>query len=421
MKISKMLTILLFTITSALIAQDRMMYVHVINVGQGSAMLLEFPCGVVLVDTGGETNELFQSTDALMNYLEDFFIRRSDLNSTIDLVIISHPHIDHTRGAKEVAAKYRIKNIITNSETKKGSGISGQQHLQRLASQAEATESDDDNIGFFASSIDKISGNGITSAVIDPINCSNGDPIIKVLWGTSLTNPGWPSTAFDNQNNHSVVCKVEFGLASILLTGDLEDIAIHSLLNKYSDKSVFDSDVYLVGHHGSKNGTTLPLLQAVTPEIAILSFGDKSRDLAWTAWMYGHPNKNIVQLLEGNVSGTRMSKDVFLGTASKTFTHKIVSKAIYGTGWDDTFVLTGSMDGTWTYGMITGGSVVDTRININSATEAELQTLPSIGAVRAKAIVDYRITNPFDSVDELSSVKGIGPATINILRPLIKL
>jgi competence protein ComEC len=419
LQIRTAMIVLLLTVGGSVVAQDKM-YVHIINVGQGSAALIEFPCGVMLLDTGGESNDLFQSTEALMNYLNDFYSRRQDLNNTIDLLVISHPHIDHTRGIKELVSKYRIKNLVTNGETKKGSGIAGQQFIQRMAAQSEGTPSSDDDINFFASSIDKISDGGVTSNVIDPINCPGADPIIKLLWGSMHTNPGLTKADFENQNNHSVVCKIDFGQASIILTGDLEDVVIPSLLSKHSDKRVFDSDVYLVGHHGSKNGTTVPFLQVATPEIAILSFGDNSRELPWTAWAYGHPNKGIVQMLMNSVTGSRTPKNAFVGNGAKSFTNRQVSKAIYGVGWDNSFVLNGSMNGDWTYGFVSGETTADNRININKATEAELQTLPSIGAVRAKAIVKYRDTLAFTNLEELDNVDGIGPATINLLRTLIK-
>ncbi len=53
-------------------------------------------------------------------------------------------------------------------------------------------------------------------------------------------------------------------------------------------------------------------------------------------------------------------------------------------------------------------------ININTADAATLdRELNGIGAVKAKAIVEYRDTNgPFASVDELLEVKGIGAATL---------
>ena len=59
------------------------------------------------------------------------------------------------------------------------------------------------------------------------------------------------------------------------------------------------------------------------------------------------------------------------------------------------------------------------KININTATVEELQTLPKIGPKTAAAIVEYRKEHPFKSVDELVEVKGIGEKTLENLRPLV--
>jgi competence protein ComEA len=56
-------------------------------------------------------------------------------------------------------------------------------------------------------------------------------------------------------------------------------------------------------------------------------------------------------------------------------------------------------------------------VNINTAPQAELESLQGIGPAKAKAIVDHRKKNgPFKSADDLQNVNGIGPATIKRLR-----
>lgn len=62
------------------------------------------------------------------------------------------------------------------------------------------------------------------------------------------------------------------------------------------------------------------------------------------------------------------------------------------------------------------------KININKANAEELITLPFIGEVKAKAIIEYRSKNgSFKSVEELDNIKGIGAKTLEKLRPYITL
>ena len=56
-------------------------------------------------------------------------------------------------------------------------------------------------------------------------------------------------------------------------------------------------------------------------------------------------------------------------------------------------------------------------VNINTAAQAELETLQGIGPAKAKAIVDHRKKNgSFKSTDDLQNVSGIGPVTMKRLR-----
>ena len=68
----------------------------------------------------------------------------------------------------------------------------------------------------------------------------------------------------------------------------------------------------------------------------------------------------------------------------------------------------------------TGTSGATGLVNVNSATNAELETLPGIGEVIAQAIVDHRTENgPFTSVEQLVDVSGIGDATLENIRELV--
>lgn len=62
------------------------------------------------------------------------------------------------------------------------------------------------------------------------------------------------------------------------------------------------------------------------------------------------------------------------------------------------------------------------KVNLNTATEAELETLPGIGPKKAQAILEYRETHGFfSSYEALLDVDGIGPATLERLKPYLTL
>jgi competence protein ComEC len=316
------------------------MTVHLIDVGQGAATLLEFSCGAVLVDTGGETNASFDSGQALLDYLNAFFARRSDLNQTLDALYLTHPHIDHTRNVMAVINTFHVKNLIVDA-LNHGSGWPQQQ-------QARTWAENQTGVGerLIATS-DLPAGQGLTDGVIDPVACSGTDPKLQVLWGAVMTQPsGWTATDLQNENNHSVVVRLDFGKASMLITGDLQETAIADLLSRWSQSGLLDTDIYEVGHHCSHNGTTADLLQAITPNLALIACGPSTRQLPWTAWQYGHPRQVAYDLLVASVTNSRPAKDVQVATGQHVFITEHLTKAIYATGWDGSVVVDVKADGT---------------------------------------------------------------------------
>jgi len=66
--------------------------------------------------------------------------------------------------------------------------------------------------------------------------------------------------------------------------------------------------------------------------------------------------------------------------------------------------------------LIFGATLVQAKVNINTATSAELQSLPGVGPAKAKAIIAAR---PYTSIDGITKAKGVGPKTLERWRDLI--
>ncbi len=65
--------------------------------------------------------------------------------------------------------------------------------------------------------------------------------------------------------------------------------------------------------------------------------------------------------------------------------------------------------------------IAPTTLDLNRATIGELRVLPGIGAVRAEAIVLHRVRNgPFRCLEDLDRVDGLGPETLEELRPFVR-
>lgn len=320
--------------------ESREMNVHVIDVGQGASTLYEFPCGAILIDTGSEENEQFSGQANLIAYLDRFFAGRPDLESRLSLLLLTHPHVDHTHNAQAVIERYKPKNLVDDS-LQVGSGKQGQIFLEEYAQ--------DHDVPYVGVKLSEIqSGAGMGGEVIDPIRCANIDPTIRVLFGGLRQGahclPGWTQTDCKNGNNNSVVTRIDFGNFSTLNIGDLEETGIDELRSRSEALGLLDVDLYHVGHHGSRNGTTGELVTAMSPKMAVISTGDKERELPWSAWAYGHPNRVALNFLVAGdgVSMERPPKRVSVGVKGGTspeWTEWTLERAVYATGWDGTIVI----------------------------------------------------------------------------------
>jgi competence protein ComEC len=341
------LLLLLVSLSPAALSQappdSSVMYARFIDVGQGNATLLEFPCGAVLIDAGGENDS---TTAGLVQFLEAVFRRRQDLNRTLAGIIITHNHVDHTRALREVVERFGVRNFVENGQ--RGGSPQGDVDVNwvvanRVSGGRNVTVFDVD-----AADAEARGGSGYTDAVVDPVRCSGVDPVITILSADLAQDPGWDADTFGNKNNHSIVVRVDFGAASFLFTGDLEEPAIERMVERYVTTPRLDVDVWLVGHHGSRNGTTERLLAAVTPAIAVLSVGHWTPGRLWTAWAYGHPRLQTVEMLSNSVRRSRSTPlTALVATAIKLAKDVVIRQAIYATGWEGTITVRATSRGEY--------------------------------------------------------------------------
>ena len=114
---------------------------------------------------------------------------------------------------------------------------------------------------------------------------------------------------FSDQNENSVVMRLQIGESSFLLMGDAEVSTEESILQSGLE---VNSGVLKVGHHGSNSSTSETFLSAVSPTIAIISAGEGNQ--------YGHPHQETMGKLLARgikVYGTYKSGSI-VATANTT-------------------------------------------------------------------------------------------------------
>lgn len=218
--------------------------VHVIDVGQGDSILLEYNSEYMLIDSG-EINE----GEAVVDYLREHNVDK------LDYAVITHPHSDHYGGMKTVLESIDTENII-------------------MSEAYNTTRT-------WESLVDYIDENNYN--VISP----KTNDVFKL--GACEVTAFVPQIDNDDLNNCSIVLMAEYGGVSALFTGDAEKSEEKQIIESGFDIS---ADVLKVGHHGSSTSTSDSFLEAVSPSMALISCG-KDND-------YGHPHRETTAKFNQN-------------------------------------------------------------------------------------------------------------------------
>jgi competence protein ComEC len=122
------------------------------------------------------------------------------------------------------------------------------------------------------------------------------------------------STAGLDSNEASVVARLVYGNASVLLMADVPKFVEYRLTQL--EGPALESDVLKVAHHGSRTSTSDILLQVAKPSVAVISAGESNQ--------YGHPHAEVLATLARYgipVLRTDEEGTVILHSAGETFEH----------------------------------------------------------------------------------------------------
>lgn len=218
--------------------------VSFLDVGQGDAILIQTPDGFEMLIDGGRDASVLRQLSA----------RRSFFDREIDVMVSTHPDLDHIAGLVDVLKRYKVSTILMIDNK----GESGAAAAFALAAPKEGAE----------------------------IILADAGQIMQL--GASTTVQIFSPTGDESKlesNTASIVLRVVHGNTSFMLTGDAPQGIEDYLAKTYGAQ--LDSDVLKLGHHGSKTSTSDLWLDTVTPQYAVVSAGIDNR--------YGHPHQDVMQ------------------------------------------------------------------------------------------------------------------------------
>ncbi len=228
---------------------DGLLHVHVLDVGQGDAILIVTPKGrQVLVDGGPDPQVVLGALGQ----------RLPAGDRSLDGVVATHLDSDHAGGLIGVLDRYDAKMVIRGPVSSESALF---HQWQSAVEQHDHPE------------VEVRAGHHIRL---------DSGVVIEILYPPA---GALPSRIDQNANNLSVVMRVIYGDVSFLLTGDIERDVETYLLGVQGQG--LRSDVLKVGHHGSRSSTSAPFLREVAPQSAVISAGRDNR--------YGHPHTDVME------------------------------------------------------------------------------------------------------------------------------
>lgn len=245
---------LLLSIFNILHTDKSISRVVFIDVGQGDASLIQFGSFDILVDGGSDS----QLENKLKNYM-------GFNNHIIELLIVTHPHLDHIGGLFGLVEKYQIPTIWVNEVC-----YESEYYKEFLKRNREILVQVDNT--YFVREI-----NTFSLEVLYPIEVGSIDEKCPEGYGKyrSLNR---------NVNNDSIVLKLTVREKSVLFMGDGEIELERKLLGM---NDIRNADLLKAGHHCSNSSSSQQFLDIVNPQIAICSCGRDNK--------YNHPSGHVLE------------------------------------------------------------------------------------------------------------------------------
>lgn len=220
--------------------------VHFLDVGQGDATFIETPDGVQVLIDGGRDSSVLRELGAIM----------ASSDRTIDIVVSTHPDVDHIGGLIDVLERYQVSGILTTEN-----------------------ESDTNAAALYASLV-AAEGAEVMHARAGQTLTLGTSTTLEVLF------PDTDPTEMES-NSSSIILKLTYGTIDFLLTGDAPKSIEEYLVLREGEH--LESEVLKIGHHGSRTSTSELFLEEVNPQYAVISAGADSQ--------YGHPHVEVTDLL----------------------------------------------------------------------------------------------------------------------------
>jgi len=229
------------------IAQGNVLRVTFFSVGQGDSIFIETSQGHQILIDGGPNNAVVEKVAGELPFWD----------TSLDLVILTHPDADHITGLVPVLEQFKVENVLWT-------GVEKETNI--FASWTRALKAENAN-------------NMIARAKQKIVWSQDPNTFMEIISPGEATVQNAKAV-----NDTSIVTILQYGEHSFLFPGDISRVVEQELVNKGVR---IQASVLKVPHHGSKFSNTENFLEAVSPSVAVIQVGSKNH--------YGHPTEEVLE------------------------------------------------------------------------------------------------------------------------------